>query len=86
MRQTKHNDRIVLDAKILKLAESERRARQKIFGVMLAMENGGPGRDALVRAAEKYKIAYDKVNGGIKKGKESGRRHIIEELHARGLV
>ena len=86
MRKFKHNDRVIPDAKILKLAENERRARHKIFGVMLAMESGGPGRDAMVKAAEKYKAAYDKVNASLKKGKDADRRRVIEELHARGLV
>ncbi len=86
MRKFKHNDRIVPDAKIVLLAEGERRARHKIFGVMLAMENGGPGRDALAKAAEKFQAAHEKVNAALKKEKNSTRTRIIEELHGRGLV
>lgn len=86
MKKFKYNDRIVPDAKLLLLAEGERRARQNIFGVMLAMEGGGPGRDALAKAAEKFQEAHEKVNGALKKESNSARARIIEELHARGLV
>ncbi len=86
MKKFKYNDRIVPDAKLLLLAEGERRARQKIFGVMLAMEGGGPGRDALAKAAEKFQEAHEKVNAALKKESNSARARIIEELHARGLV
>lgn len=86
MRKFKHNDRIVPDAKVVILAESERRARHKIFGVMLAMENGGPGRDALAKAAEKFQEAHAKVDAALKKETPSARVRIIEELHSRGLV
>lgn len=84
MRKFKHNDRIVPNAKVIKLAEGERRARQKLFGVMLAIESGGPGRDALVKAAEKYQAAHEKINAALKKEKDAPR--IIDELHRRGLV
>lgn len=84
MRKFKHNDRVVPNVKVVKLAEGERRARQKLFGVMLAIESGGPGRDALAKAAEKYQDAHEKVNAALKKEKDAAR--IIEELHNRGLV
>lgn len=86
MRKYKHNDRVVPNGKIVLLAEGERRARQKVFGVMLAMESGGPGRDTLAKAAEKYQQAYEKLNAALKKEKSANRLRIIEELHYRGLV
>ncbi len=86
MRKSKRNNRIIPDTAVLLLAEGERRARQKIFGVMLAMEGGGPGRDALAKAAEKYQVAHNKVNLALKKLKNSTRGAIIDELHRRGLV
>ena len=86
MRKIKQHSRVVPDTAVLLLAEGERRARQKIFGVMLAMEGGGPGRDALAKAAEKYQAAHKKVDAALKKEKNSARIAIIEELHRRGLV
>lgn len=86
MRKPKETRRIVPDTSVLLLAEGERRARQKIFGVMLAMEGGGPGRDALAKAAEKYIAAHKKVDTALKKEKNATRMAIIEELHRRGLI
>lgn len=86
MKKFKHNDRVVPDSKIVLLAEGERRARHKIFGVMLAMESGGPGRDALAKAAEKFQEAHARVDAALKKEKPAARMRVIEELHGRGLV
>lgn len=82
--QHQHTERVTIGTKLLKVAEDERRARLKIFGVMLAMESGGQGRDSLVVAAQKYQVAHQKVNAVLKNDKDRAR--IIDELHRRGLV
>lgn len=82
--QHQHTERVTIDGKLLKLAGDERRARLKIFGVMLAMESGGHGRDSLVVASQKYQVAHQKVNAALKNDKNRDR--IIDELHRRGLV
>jgi len=79
-----HSNQVTIGSKLLKLAEGERRARLKVFGVMLAMEGGIPGRDALAMAAQKYQIAHEKVNSALKGEKKPAPT--IEELHRRGLV
>jgi len=79
-----HLKRVTIGNKLLTLAESERRARLKVFGVMLAMDGGIPGRDALAMACQKFQTAHEKVNTALKGEKKPAL--VIEELHRRGLV